>query len=581
MMNEDFGGLYIEAARDFRKARRQADLERIVGRLTGRATDLLAYEEVRKQLKSTPRGRRQLKEIPLDAIVGSVGRYTDFTRSFLPKRSIEQSRWTGVKVAVSGLVGLPSIEVYQIGEVFFVLDGNHRVSVARQLGATHIEAYVIEFHSKVPLSPDDQPDHLILKGEYAEFLEHTRLDKLRPEARLDVTIPGQYCILEEHIQVHRYFMGLDEKRDISYAEAVTHWYDEVYMPVVQVIRERAVLRDFPGRTETDLYLWASDHRGAVMQELGWEIDPEMAAADLPAQVSPKLSRVVARVGERILGTVTPDELEAGPAPGEWRKERLVVRRDESLFSEILVPISGEEPSWRALEQALEIARREGSQLRGLHVVASEARRESEKAQAVQAEFNRRCEEAAVPGKLVLAVGRVPRQVCQRSRWTDLVVLHLAYPPPPQKLARLGSGFRTVIRRCAGPVLAVPGTASALSRALLAYDGTPKADEALYVATYLAGHWHIPLSVVTVMEGNRVGSKTLAHAREYLETHGVQAQSVQENGTAAEAILKTAKSQHSDLIIMGGYGHRPLVEVMLGSVVDEVLRTCRQPVLICR
>jgi nucleotide-binding universal stress UspA family protein len=574
---------YYTAIKDFRDARRRAALEQIMARLTGKSADLLSFEEVRQKLKLTSRGTRQLKEIPLDAIVGSVGRYTDFTRSFLPRQDSDEGRWAGVKRAVTDLSGLPPIDVYQIGEVYFVRDGNHRVSVARQLGAPGIEAYVTELRSKVPLSPDVQPDDLILKAEYAEFLEHTRLDKLRPRAELSATVPGRYQELEEHIQVHRYYMGLEQKRDVSYEEAAAHWYDAVYLPVLQTIRERNILRDFPERTETDLYLWISRHRAALEQELELPIEPGAAAADLAVQASPRPERIVARVGEKILDAVTPDELESGPAPGEWRTEHLAARQDEHLFADVLVPVSGEESGWYALEQALEVARREGSRLHGLHVVPSETHRDGAAAQAIRDEFNRRCEAASVAGKLALVAGRVSRHVCERSRWVDLAVLNLAYPPSPQPLAKLSSGFRTVIRRCPRPVLAVPGLVSPLSRALLAYDGSPKAEEALFIATYLSGRWQIPLCVVSVQENSHVTSETLARARRYLETHGVQADFVQEqkNGPVAETILKAAEEHHSDLIVMGGYGRSPVVEVVLGSSVDQVLRSARQPMLICR
>ena len=106
---------------------------------------------------------------------------------------------------------------------------------------------------------------------------------------------------------------------------------------------------------------------------------------------------------------------------------------------------------------------------------------------------------------MVEVGSVASQICQRAWWTDLVVVSLTYPPAPQLLARLGSGFRTLMRRCARPVLAVPTLIdssvpfndenSRFSRALLAYDGSPKSQEALFVATYLAGRWRIPLVVV--------------------------------------------------------------------------------------
>jgi len=131
------------------------------------------------------------------------------------------------------------------------------------------------------------------------------------------------------------------------------------------------------------------------------------------------------------------------------------------------------------------------------------------------------------------------------------------------------------------VLAVSGTTSALHRALLAYDGSPKAEEALYVATYLSSHWSIPLEIVTVIEGDRVTPETLTYAQKYLEAHGGQATFVKKDGPVAEAILKTAAEWDSDLIMMGGYGFNPVMEVVLGSTVDQVLREFRKPVLICR
>jgi len=569
------------AQRDFHEARRRAGLEAIMARLTGKSIDLFAYEEVRQKLKAKGSIPRGLQDIPLDAIVGSVGRYGDFTRSFLPRRDSDEQRWARVKAQVTDMQGLPPIEVYQIGEVYFVRDGNHRVSVARELEAPTIQAYVTEIRTKVPLSPDDQPDDLILKAEYASFLELTRLDKLRPEADLSLTVPGRYGTLEEHIEVHHYFMGLEQQQDIPYEEAVAHWYDTVYLPVVEVIQERGILRDFPERTETDLHLWVSEHRAALEEKLGWEIKPEVAASDLAAQSSPRAQRIAARVGEKILERVTPDELEDGPSPGEWRREHLTARQRGHLFTDILVPLSGAETGWHALDQALEIAQREGGRIQGLHVAPAKDQIDSQEAQAVQAEFNLRCETASVPGHLAIETGGIARKICERTRWTDLIVVSLDYPPPSQPVARLGSGFRTMIRRCTSPVLTVPEAPSSLDNVLLAYDGSPKADEALFVATYMSDRWKTSLTVVTITENEHISSETLARAQRYLESHGVQGTYLVESGAIPEVILKTAKNQGSNLIIMGGYGRSPVLEVVLGSAVDQVLRDSRHPTLICR
>jgi nucleotide-binding universal stress UspA family protein len=568
---------FSSAIDDFHNARRRAAMEEIMARFTGKSADLLSFDEVSQKLGAKGYGPRVLRDIPLNAIVGSVGRYYDFTRSFLPRQDSDKERWASIEVA-SASTGLPPIEVYQIGQVYFVLDGNHRVSVARQRGATFIMAYVTEVQTKVPLTPDTQPDDMILKAEYAEFLERTHLDEIRPGVDLSVTVPGQYAVLEGDIQIHCDLMSLRRRREVPYQEAVGHWYDRVYWPVVQLIRERGILQDLPGRTETDLYLWILEHRSALEEELGWPVRPEAAAADLAKQFGPR--RVVSHWGEKILGAVRP-ELVDGPSPGQWRKEQLAARQDDRLFADILVSVSGKEVGWQALEQALQIAQREEGRLLGLHVVTSDAQRSGPKAQAVQAEFNRRCAAAGVPGNMVIEAGVVARQICDRARWADLVIVNLAYPPAPQPVARLKSGFRTLIRRSPRPVLAVPRAWSRLERALLAYDGSPQAKEALFVATYLAARWRISLTVVTVVEAGRATADTLLRAANYLEEHGVEAALVQQSGPVAETILKVAQVHQSDLLIMGSYGHGPVLEVMLGSAVDQVLRASPQPILVCR
>jgi nucleotide-binding universal stress UspA family protein len=138
-----------------------------------------------------------------------------------------------------------------------------------------------------------------------------------------------------------------------------------------------------------------------------------------------------------------------------------------------------------------------------------------------------------------------------------------------------------VQRCPRPILAVPQVVSPLSRALLAYDGSPKAQEALYVGTYLVLQWRIPLIVVAVIEGEHGPDSPLDRARQYIESHGAAASYVEEHGPVADAILRAAAAHASDLILMGGYGFNPLLEAVVGSTVDQVLREAKQPVLICR
>jgi nucleotide-binding universal stress UspA family protein/uncharacterized ParB-like nuclease family protein len=565
------------AVEDFRRARQRASMQEILARLTGQTTSLLSFDEVRQKFRAAGGSFRGLQEIPLDAIVGSVSRYHDFNRNFLPRSSTDEDRWSRVKAATLSSAGLPPIDVYKIGEVYFVVDGNHRVSVARELGANTIQAYVTEFHTKVPLKPDDRPDDLILKAEYARFLEKTKLDELRPGANLQMTAPGHYWELETQIEAHGYLQSQEQQQEIAYQEAVESWYDHIYLPLVQLIRERGILRDLPNRTETDLYLWIFRHHTELSKKLGWQIDAKTAALDLTSHHNNPSEGVIAWVEEKLIDPLLPDQLGAGPMPGQWRRDWLQARPTDRLFSTILVAISGNEQSWSALDQAIVVAQRENGQIFGLTIAAQG---KEEAAQQVREEFNRRCQETGVSGQLSITTGNITRNIVERARWADLVIVHLAHPPGRQTLSRLNSGFRMLVHRCPRPVLAVPSPAAALKRALLAYDGSPKAQEGLYVATYLAGYWQMSLIVLTV---NRQADspEMLNQARQHLQARNLTATYLLKSGDIADTILQTATANETDLIIMGGYGSQPIFEVVLGSSVDEVLRKSRQPMLICR
>ena len=569
------------AVQDFRRARIRATLHEIMARVTGRPANLLAYNEVRERLKGKVRGERRLEQIPLAAIVGSVGRYVDFTRSFLPRQDRNEARWVEAREELTDPGPVRPIQVYRIDEVYFVLDGNHRVSAARQLGDSEIWAYVKDVQTKVSLSPSVDAETLILKAEYASFLDRTNLDNLRPDADLTVTVPGQYGLIKEQIREHQLRMDLDTRQDTPYKNAVCSWYDDVYLPVVRVIRSRSILRYFPARTETDLYVWVSEHRSMLREELGWEIDPGAAARDLAVRYSPRPEHVVARMSERILEAVTPPDMEPGPPPGQWRREKLAAGHPETMFADILVAIDGKDTGWDALDYALMLARREGGRVVGIHIVPSDSAASDAAVKTIDGLFQHRCTEAEVTGNLVVGHGHVPAQVCRRARWADLVVLSLSFPPAPRPAARLGSGMSSIIRRCPTPVLTVPARPPALRRALLAYDGSPKSQEALYVATYLSIEWAVPLVVVTVLEAGHTTSKTLQEAQAYLEERGAEADFVKGYGQVPGMLVRTARVRECGLIVMGGYGFDPVREIVLGSQVDGVLRRSQRPVLICR
>jgi hypothetical protein len=268
----------------FTSARRRAAMQDLLAQLTGRADDLLSYEEVRDQLHLGDELHAQgVQEIALDRIVGSVGRYYDFNRAFLPRYSVHQERWSRIDRALRSHLDLPPIDVFQVGDVYFVLDGNHRVSVARANGWKTIRARVAKVPTRVPLTPDTSPDDLILKHGYTEFLEQTQLDQTVPDQRIEFTAPGGYRELLVHIEVYRYYEQLRGRKYLSLPDAAARWYHTVYEPVVNRIRQWGVLAQFPGRTEADLYLWIGRHRVRLQMRYRFDEESEEAVQEFAAR----------------------------------------------------------------------------------------------------------------------------------------------------------------------------------------------------------------------------------------------------------------------------------------------------------
>jgi len=270
--------LHYRVESDFSRARLKAFVNRVRSVLSGKPSRLLSYEEVKASLRLGGPIYRGVQTVPVSQIVGSLNRYHEFDRAFLPTQDHIAPRWESIDLAFYKAVSLPPVLLYKVGQVYFVVDGHHRVSVAREQGQEFIEAEVRECACKVNITADLRPEDLEILGEKVQFLERTRLDQLRAQARVRLTVPGGFDRLTKHIAVHRYFMGLDLKRDISDGEAVADWYDKVYMPIVKVIRKSKILHEFPGRTEGDLYLWVLDHQQHLVQAEGQALEePEEAA----------------------------------------------------------------------------------------------------------------------------------------------------------------------------------------------------------------------------------------------------------------------------------------------------------------
>jgi hypothetical protein len=274
-----------QVATDYERAQQRAFLNKLRALLFGRTKELrlLSFDEVREKIGWDLETYIGMREVPVDAIVGSVGRYQDFDREFLPVQRATRQRWQSIDRAYYDDVDLPPVQLYKVGDAYFVKDGNHRVSVARERGVHYIDAEVIECRPKVALTPAVTADDLETIGEYSAFLKWSELDRLRPDQDMSFTTPGGYNQLREHILVHGYYLGIERSAPVPLLEAVASWYDYVYMPVVRLIRDEKVLERFPRRTEADLYLWIMDHLYYLREQATGDVDAGEAVSDFAEQ----------------------------------------------------------------------------------------------------------------------------------------------------------------------------------------------------------------------------------------------------------------------------------------------------------
>jgi len=270
----------LRAREDFDSARYRAFRRAVRAALTRRPRRLISLDRVLEAAGWEGQADRGIQEIPLDRVVGSAGpaKARDFDPAFLPVSRRLRDRWARVYTAMVEGGEVPPIDVYQVGENYYVIDGHHRVSVARSLGRDSIAARVTEIRTRAPLGPGVDASELLRAAEYASFLETTQLDRLRPDARLEFSRLGRYDEILKHILGHRYFLGL-EGREVTLVEAAASWYDTVYLPIAELIREHRVLEQLPGWTEADLYVEIT-RRWLELSEAGEEAGPHQAVHSL-------------------------------------------------------------------------------------------------------------------------------------------------------------------------------------------------------------------------------------------------------------------------------------------------------------
>jgi hypothetical protein len=258
-----------DAEHDFLRARRRQVLSRLATWLRREPDDvniMLPYQDVVDALGYVGERRIGLQVVRLDTIVGSVDRDRDFDRRFRPTSGRVRQRWERLALASRRGESVPPIEVYRVGELHFIVDGHHRVSVAHALGLTTIDAFVTEVHTK--LHPDGirYRGDLIVKDYRRLFLDRV---PLTGQARAAIVLrnPDDYAQLGEHVEAWGFRLMQDEGAFLDRATIAARWYEQEYLPVVRMLHQAELV---DGRTEAEAYMWVAGERYRLIRTHRWD-----------------------------------------------------------------------------------------------------------------------------------------------------------------------------------------------------------------------------------------------------------------------------------------------------------------------
>lgn len=240
------------------KARRKEMLRRVGGLLTGRPQrPLLNLEEVQDRLGSYQQSYGGLRPIPVDKIIGSVARSSDFDDDFLPVSKHLEERWQSLEKRFPD-GSFPPISVFKVGEAYFVADGHHRVAIAKQRGYSFIDAEITEVHTPFAVTADTDVIQIVHLGQQRLFLEQSGLMAVVPGARFTFTSPERYAELLDNVKVHGWDLLMERGTYVSREEIAGHWYSTVYRPTIDLIAESGLDEVLEPMTVDDIYLWVVD-----------------------------------------------------------------------------------------------------------------------------------------------------------------------------------------------------------------------------------------------------------------------------------------------------------------------------------
>ena len=269
----------LQTDEDFNKAHSKALFNEIQHFLNPEEASLISFAEIKSILKPKDEIYVGLKTIPIDKIVGSEGRYKDFDNRFFPKSGFLRERWKHVDAAQYESIVLPPIKAYELGGLYFVRDGNHRVSVAKARGIEFIDAEIVSLQSEIKLKPAYTLKSMIkeiISYEKRVFYTETNFGDITDFWSLDFTSTGQYDIIYNHILTHKAYIEKKQSSDMTMTDAIMSWFEDVYLPIIKAIDDRRVMRYFKQRTKSDLYVWIMRYWEELREKFGEDVQLDEA-----------------------------------------------------------------------------------------------------------------------------------------------------------------------------------------------------------------------------------------------------------------------------------------------------------------
>lgn len=282
-----------QSEEDFNKAHNKAFINDILHFLSPEEASLISLNDIKQMIKPVNETYIGVKVIPIEKIVGSEGRYKDFDNRFFPKSSHLKNRWEHVDEAAIKSINLPPIKVYEIAGLYFVRDGNHRVSVAKSRGTEFIDAEVVSLQSEIVLKKPDNINDIvkqIINYEKRVFYSETGFGDITDYWCLDFSRTGRYDVIYNHILTHKYYINQGKTEEISMEDALLSWFNNVYVPIATIIQEKHILRSFPKRTIGDLYVWIVRYWDDLKQKFGDNISLTDVVSDFKKNYKVPLHR---------------------------------------------------------------------------------------------------------------------------------------------------------------------------------------------------------------------------------------------------------------------------------------------------